>query len=124
MHQAIVLGLGSMFNHSAIRQNIGWKRNLEAEVIVYSALRDIEQGEELLISYGPYLTFRDVEAADMRMVEEEDELSVLSRIDVVGLGSIRPQHPRLPSFCLRITRPIMLYLLQLQYIYHNGPSGW
>lgn len=50
MHQAIVLGLGSMLNHSAIRQNIRWRRNLEAGVIVYSALRYIEQGEELSIS--------------------------------------------------------------------------
>lgn len=86
MHQAIVLGLGSMFNHSAIRQNIGWIRNLEAGVIVYSTLRDIEQGEELLISYGSYLTFEDVEATGIRAgEEEEDGLSVLSRIDVAYL---------------------------------------
>lgn len=81
MHQAIVLGLGSMFNHSTIRQNIGWIRNLEAGVIVYSTLRDIEQGEELLISYGSCLTFEDVEAG-IRVAEEEDGLSVLNRIDV------------------------------------------
>lgn len=80
MHQAIVLGLGSMFNHSAIRQNIGWLRNLEARVIVYSTLRDIEQGEELLISYGSCLTFEDVEAAGLRAAEEEED--GLSRIDV------------------------------------------
>lgn len=80
MHQAIVFGLGSMFNHSAIRQNIGWKRDLEAGVIVYSALRDIEQGEELLISYGHYLTFEDVE--DIGIREDLDGLSMLGRIDV------------------------------------------
>lgn len=84
MHQAIVFGLGSMFNHSAIRQNIGWRRNLEAKVIVYSTLRDIEQGEELLISYGSHLTFEDTEAACIRAAEEEegDGLSMLSQIDV------------------------------------------
>lgn len=85
IHQAIVLGLGSMFNHSVIRQNVGWKRNLEAGVIIYSTLRDIEQGEELLISYGSRLTFEDVEAAEIRAAEEEEEgdgLSILSRIDV------------------------------------------
>lgn len=81
MHQAIVFGLGSMFNHSAIRQNIGWKRDLEAGVIVYSALRDIEQGEELLISYGSCLTFEDVETVDIRE-EDLDGLSMLGRIDV------------------------------------------
>lgn len=74
-----------MFNHSVIRQNVGWKRNLEAGVIIYSTLRDIEQGEELLISYGSRLTFEDVEAAEIRAAEEEEEgdgLSILSRIDV------------------------------------------
>lgn len=81
MHQAIVFGLGSMFNHSAICQNIGWKRDLEAGVIVYSALRDIEQGEELLISYGSCLTFEDVEAVSIRE-EEEDGLKLLGQIDV------------------------------------------
>lgn len=81
MHQAIVFGLGSMFNHSAIGQNIGWKRDLEAGVIVYSALRDIEQGEELLISYGSCLTFEDVEAVGIRE-EDLDGLSMLGRIDV------------------------------------------
>lgn len=82
-HQAIVLGLGSMFNHSAANQNIGWKRNLEAGVVVYSTLRDIEEGEELLISYGPHLTFVDVEAEAARPGEEDtDGLSMLSRIDV------------------------------------------
>ncbi|KAG0136736.1 hypothetical protein HOY82DRAFT_473080, partial [Tuber indicum] len=62
MHQAIVLGLGSMFNHSSLGQNIGWRRDLEKEVIIYTALRDIAEGEELLISYGSCLTFEDVEA--------------------------------------------------------------
>ncbi|KAA8903188.1 hypothetical protein FN846DRAFT_68131 [Sphaerosporella brunnea] len=63
LRQAIVLGLGSMFNHSARRQNVGWKRNLEKQVVVYTALRDIAKGEELLISYGPHLTFVDAEEA-------------------------------------------------------------
>ncbi|KAM3420794.1 hypothetical protein BST61_g4040 [Cercospora zeina] len=45
--QAVVFGLGSMFNHSAEEQNVGWKRDLERRVIVYQALRDIPEGEEL-----------------------------------------------------------------------------
>lgn len=57
---------------------------MEAKVIVYSTLRDIEQGEELLISYGSRLTFEDTESAGIRAAEEEegDGLSMLSRIDV------------------------------------------
>lgn len=52
-----------MFNHSTLRQNIGWKRNTEIGVIVYSALRDIKSGEELCISYGnARLWFPDADA--------------------------------------------------------------
>lgn len=43
-----------------------WKRDLEREVIVYSACRDVQAGEELCISYGDRLWFRDIEG-------EEDE---------------------------------------------------
>ncbi|KEF61875.1 uncharacterized protein A1O9_03447 [Exophiala aquamarina CBS 119918] len=61
--QAIALGLGSMFNHSTLQQNIGWKRNTQTGVIVYSALRDIKSGEELCISYGnARLWFPDADA--------------------------------------------------------------
>ncbi|KAL7269538.1 hypothetical protein RUND412_007796 [Rhizina undulata] len=80
MHQAIVLGLGSMFNHSQIRQNVGWKRNIDLGIIVYTALRDIEEGEELLISYGSHLTFFDVETAEaarMAQEEEDDSMDIL-----------------------------------------------
>ncbi|EME83832.1 uncharacterized protein MYCFIDRAFT_195052 [Pseudocercospora fijiensis CIRAD86] len=78
--QAVVLGLGSMFNHSTQNQNVGWKRDLDREVIVYRALKDIVEGEELCISYGDHLTFVD---ADKKMEEEaEDVVEVLGRIDV------------------------------------------
>ena len=59
--QAVVFGLGSMFNHSRDHQNVGWKRDLDRELIIYYALRDIRQGEELCISYGDRLTFEDIE---------------------------------------------------------------
>jgi hypothetical protein len=45
--QAIVFGLGSMFNHHGTAQNVGWDRDIANLVIVYKALRDIEIGEEL-----------------------------------------------------------------------------
>ncbi|OAP56918.1 hypothetical protein AYL99_09030 [Fonsecaea erecta] len=76
MTQALALGLGSMFNHSTRDQNVGWKRNTETEVIVYTALRDIKAGEELCISYGSVrLWFEDVDAnaeADEIGVDEND----------------------------------------------------
>jgi hypothetical protein len=45
--QAVVFGLGSMFNHSTQEQNIGWMRDLSRKLIVYRTLRDIRAGEEL-----------------------------------------------------------------------------
>lgn len=76
--QAIVLGLGSIFNHSAIHQNVGWFRNIGAQVITYVALRDIQPGEELTINYGKiWFVDSDAPAGD----EEEDPVQVLSRIE-------------------------------------------
>lgn len=88
-HQAIVLGLGSMFNHSSTRQNVGWRRDLARQVVVYIALRDVKRGEELLISYGGRLTFVDVEAEEeekrRRRTSREDAETLLEALDVEGL---------------------------------------
>ena len=65
MTQALALGLGSMFNHSTRDQNVGWIRNTETDVIVYTALRHIKAGEELCISYGSArLWFPDADAGN------------------------------------------------------------
>ena len=70
--QAVVLGLGSLFNHnSSYRQNVGWKRNLKSQSIIYTALRDINAGEELCISYGAHVWFE---------VKGEDEDSQRERV--------------------------------------------
>lgn len=45
--QAVILGLGSMFNHSTQDQNVVWERDPERLIITYRALRDIPVGEEL-----------------------------------------------------------------------------
>ena len=50
--QAVALGLGSLFNHSTFKSNIGWIRDLSHQVIVYRALEDVLAGEELCINYG------------------------------------------------------------------------
>ncbi|KAF2765713.1 SET domain-containing protein [Teratosphaeria nubilosa] len=70
--QAVIFGLGSMFNHSKLHQNVGWTRDLQNDMVIYRALRDIEAGEELSISYGTsdHLTFID---ADAPSKEETDE---------------------------------------------------
>lgn len=45
----MALGLGSLFNHSTLNQNVGWERNLVAQCITYRALRDVRAGEELYV---------------------------------------------------------------------------
>ncbi|KAH8821224.1 hypothetical protein F5884DRAFT_79247 [Xylogone sp. PMI_703] len=72
--QAVVLGLGSMFNHSSLHQNVGWERDLTNLLITYKTLRDIRIGEELCISYGSRLTFRDTDAEEAQEHEDEEEL--------------------------------------------------
>jgi hypothetical protein len=91
--QAVVFGLGSLFNHSSLAQNVGWKRDLDRQVIVYTALRDIAAGEELCISYGAKLTFVDADnvgdgpesgtnGADNGEVDE-DGVALLGKIELV-----------------------------------------
>lgn len=74
--QAIALGLGSMFNHSRLRQNVVWSRDIAAETITYAAHRDIQAGEELCISYGSArLWFQDADLEDESLgVQGQDEL--------------------------------------------------
>ncbi|KAF2736372.1 SET domain-containing protein [Polyplosphaeria fusca] len=79
--QALIFGLGSMFNHSLQDQNVVWERDTEKLVITYRAARDIEPGEELCISYGNHLTFEDTDALPDE-VEEEDGTDHLSHIQI------------------------------------------
>ena len=78
--QAIALGLGSIFNHSK-NPNVGFRKDVEQEVIVYTSLRDMRPGEELCISYGPRLWFEDVEK-DEDEKSEENESTALNGIQV------------------------------------------
>ncbi|KAL1797432.1 hypothetical protein ACET3X_004038 [Alternaria dauci] len=71
--QAVIFGLGSMFNHSTQEQNVGWMRDAQRGMITYRALRDIPAGEELCISYGSHLTFTDADATPPTPPEDEIE---------------------------------------------------
>jgi SET domain-containing protein len=71
--QAIIFGLGSMFNHSTHKQNVVWERDTERQIITYRAFRDIMAGEELCISYGSHLTFKDADAPVLPPPETEIE---------------------------------------------------
>lgn len=69
-----------MFNHSSLDQNVYWERDLEGRCITYRALRDIEAGEELCISYGKlWFVDSDMEHAE---TDETDGIEVLSKIDM------------------------------------------
>lgn len=48
---AVALGLGSLFNHS-YEPNLVYTRELAHEYLVFTALADIEVGEELTINYN------------------------------------------------------------------------
>ena len=80
--QAVVLGLGSMFNHSTRGQNVGWERDLRRMCVRYQALRDIKNGEELCINYGPKLWFVDEDGKGSSDEDEEDGVERLERIRI------------------------------------------
>lgn len=81
--QAVVFGLGSMFNHSRKEQNVVWDRDLDRLLITYRAARTIRKGEELCISYGNHLTFEDVDE-----IRERNEREPETEMDVLGLIEI------------------------------------
>ena len=53
--QALALGLGSMFNHSRTNQNVVWERDVDNQVVRYTALCDIASGQELCEPSNPHL---------------------------------------------------------------------
>lgn len=55
-HGAVALGNGSIYNHSP-NPNVDFNPDYVNEVIVYTANRDIEKDEELLINYDVDLWF-------------------------------------------------------------------
>jgi len=48
---AICLGMGSLFNHSP-KPNVSSRRLFKSCRMIFTALRDIQDGEELLVDYG------------------------------------------------------------------------
>jgi len=69
-----------MFNHSTDEQNVVWERDAERQIITYRAFRDIPAGEELCISYGSHLTFKDADAPVLP--PPEMELEQLNQIQI------------------------------------------
>lgn len=71
-----------MFNHSQLRQNVGWERDIKNLLITYTALREIKAGEELCISYGARLTFKDSDADELES-DIEDWTGHMNIIDLI-----------------------------------------
>ena len=69
-----------MFNHSTQDQNVVWERDESRLIITYRAWRDIKAGEELCISYGSHLTFKDADAPEL--LPPETELEQLNHIQI------------------------------------------
>lgn len=83
-----------MFNHSRAKQNVGWKRDIEDQCITYTALCDIQAGQELCISYGSErLWFKDADGPDLedewtKIQAYKDALQDSSEMDISGIGNI------------------------------------
>ena len=85
--QAVCLGtFGSMWNHDQC-PNVGFMRNIEQNVIVFSAIRDIAAGDECCISYGPRLWFDDA-AATAREPASSDDDSVSAEEALAAMGGV------------------------------------
>ena len=63
-----------------MHQNVGWERDLKNLLITYRALQDINAGEELCISYGDRLTFKDTDQAKIEAEKDPDDWTDLLNI--------------------------------------------
>mmetsp|Transcript_12996 Transcript_12996/g.39353 ORF Transcript_12996/g.39353 Transcript_12996/m.39353 type:complete len:243 (-) Transcript_12996:567-1295(-) len=79
----LALGLGSLFNHSS-RPNLDYRVDDRNQVIRFYATRQIEQGEELLIHYGPpsKLWFTDATAPPPATSSDDDSDGGMSRMQL------------------------------------------
>lgn len=50
-HYALALGYGSLFNHS-YRANVAFDHDFEGQQVIFSAVKDVQQGDELTINYN------------------------------------------------------------------------
>lgn len=66
------LGYGGIYNHK-VDPNLSWRPNYQMETIQYTAVRDIEAGEELFIRYVPLHKLGDLWFSD----EESEERAKL-----------------------------------------------
>jgi len=65
-------------------QNVGWERDLKNLLVTYRALHDISAGEELCISYGDRLTFKDTDQEKIEAARDPDDWTdVLNIIDFI-----------------------------------------
>lgn len=71
-HQALALGLGSMFNH-AKHNNVGFIVDKQNLLIKYSSVTAIRKGSELCINYGNHLWFDDSESGDASSSSEGED---------------------------------------------------
>ena len=88
----VALGLGSIFNHSNWKQNVGFYRDEDNALLRYVALCDICVDEELFISYGcdSALWFESIEETSAQTLgnvgqevgdegaEEENDLALIN----------------------------------------------
>ncbi|KAJ9476404.1 SET domain-containing protein [Pseudozyma hubeiensis] len=81
---ALALGLGSLFNHSA-RPNVKWTLDDKTHSIRYETVRRVDEGEELVISYGSGRMWWEPEMTEEEKVREEEERRRREDIDEEAL---------------------------------------
>jgi hypothetical protein len=76
---ALALGIGSLFNHHH-DPNTFYKRDIQQGCIRFYTLRPVKAGEELCISYGSVLWFKNADQVDT--MEEETEQDIFNGLDI------------------------------------------
>ncbi|WP_150275125.1 SET domain-containing protein [Paenibacillus tepidiphilus] len=67
-HTAILLGYGSLFNHSSSEPNAVYEINFDNHTFDFYAYTDIKEGEEILINYNG-----EVDCKDLLWFEQPEE---------------------------------------------------
>jgi SET domain-containing protein len=78
----LALGYGSLFNHSR-HPNVDYRvDSTDLSIRYISGHKEIQEDDELCISYGGNLWFDDASEVEQGSSESEDEMSFLSRMEI------------------------------------------
>jgi len=81
---ALSLGIGSLFNHHSSNANVSYELDKKTNSIKYRTVRDIREGEELLICYGAGRMWWEPreEESPKTPITEENECALFGNLDL------------------------------------------